>query len=108
MNKRLINILIAAGIGAASVAPVYAADTMARVKSETSQYIDDTTVTARIKAKFAEDKTVGAMKIGVETKDGIVQLSGFTAKPEEKARAQEIAQTVQGVKRVENDMIIHP
>lgn len=108
MNKRLVQILIAAGIGAASVAPVYAGDTMARVKSETTQYIDDATVTARIKGKFAEDKTVGAMKIGVETKDGVVQLSGFTSRPTEKARALEIAQTVQGVKRVENDIIVQP
>jgi hyperosmotically inducible protein len=108
MNKHIGPVLIAADIGVASLAPAYAADTMAHTKAEAAQYIDDAAITARIKAKFAEDKTVGAVNIGVETKDGIVQLSGFSTRVAEKARAEEIAHAVEGVKRVENDIIIRP
>lgn len=108
MKKHFGQVLIAAGIGVATVAPAYAADTMAHAKSEAAQYIDDATVTAHIKAKFAEDKTVGAVNIGVETKDGIVQLSGFSTKAAEKVRAEEIARSVEGVKRVENDIVVRP
>jgi hyperosmotically inducible periplasmic protein len=40
-------------------------------------YVDDTALTTRVKAKFAEDRTVSAMAISVETLKGVVQLSGI-------------------------------
>ena len=42
----------------------------------TGQYVDDATITTRVKTRFAKDPTVSAMRINVETMKGVVQLSG--------------------------------
>ena len=46
-----------------------------RDQSTVGEYVDDATVTTRVKAKFAEDSRVSAMAISVGTLNGIVQLS---------------------------------
>ena len=61
-----------------------------------------------MKAKFAEDPTVSAMSISVETLKGTVQLSGFAKSTAERNRAVEIARTTPGVKAVKNDIVIRP
>ena len=62
-----------------------------RDQSTVGEYVDDATVTTRVKAKFAEDPTVSAMSISVETLKGTVQLSGFAKSTAERNRAAEIA-----------------
>lgn len=73
----------------------------------TGQYIDDTTITARVKTKLLTTSGVSGSEIGVETvRGGEVQLSGFAGSTEEKQRAGEIARSVQGVTQVHNDIRI--
>ena len=79
-----------------------------RDQSTVGEYVDDATVTARVKAKFAEDPTVSAMSISVETLKGTVQLSGFAKSTTERTRAGEIARSTPGVKAVKNDIAIRP
>lgn len=79
-----------------------------RDQSTVGEYVDDATVTARVKAKFAEDPTVSAMAISVETLRGTVQLSGFAKSTAERNRAVEIARTTPGAKAVKNDIAIRP
>jgi hyperosmotically inducible periplasmic protein len=69
-------------------------------------YVDDATITTRVKAKFAEDKTVSAMAISVETLKGTVQLSGFARSIDEKLAAERIARSVSGVTEVKNDIVV--
>jgi hyperosmotically inducible periplasmic protein len=69
-------------------------------------YVDDAALTTRVKAKFAEDKTVSAMAISVETLKGVVQLSGFAKSSEEKAMAERLARSTSGVTGVRNDIIV--
>lgn len=71
-------------------------------------YVDDATVTTRVKAKFAEDKSVGAMSIGVETVQGVVQLSGFAKSGTEKSQAERLVRGTPGVKSIRNDIIVRP
>ncbi len=73
-----------------------------RGQSTVGEYIDDATVTTRIKAKFTEAKSVDAAAIGVETLNGEVILSGFAKSPEERTHAEELARTVKGVHGVKN------
>ncbi|AWI55086.1 transporter [Aquabacterium olei] len=75
-------------------------------QSTVGQYVDDATITARVKAKFAEDKQVSAMRINVETLKGEVQLSGFASNQDEKARAGQIALNVPDVKNVRNNIVV--
>lgn len=72
----------------------------------TGEYMDDATITARVKSRFAEDKTVAATRISVETLKGVVQLSGFATSEAEKQRAAQIAASVPGVKQVQNAVVV--
>ena len=47
---------------------------VSRDQSTVGQYVDDTGITARVKARFAEDATVSAVAIRVETLRGVVQF----------------------------------
>ncbi len=78
------------------------------VKRTPGQYVDDKVVTAKVKAALVEDPGVKALQIKVETFEGIVQLSGFVDNPDQVMRATEIAQGVEGVKSVKNDLIVRP
>jgi hyperosmotically inducible protein len=71
-------------------------------------YVDDATITTRVKSRFAEDKTVAATRIQVETLKGVVQLSGFAVSEAEKQRAAQIAASVPGVKQVQNAVVVRP
>ena len=73
-------------------------------RESTGEYIDDTTLTTRVKAKFVEDPSVSAMAINVETFKGVVQLSGFANSQAEANRAVQLAQATSGVKSVKNDI----
>lgn len=108
MKTPVRSLIVASFFALASTSAVYAADKMHSDKSAASQYIDDASITASVKAKHAEDKAVRVTAIGVETKNGVVQLSGFTPSATEKARAEEIAKSVAGVKSVKNDIIVKP
>ena len=79
-----------------------------RGQETTGAYIDDTTITGDVKMQFANDPTVAATSISVETMKGTVQLSGFAKSAAEKSQAESIARGVKGVKAVRNDIIVRP
>ena len=79
-----------------------------REQSTVGQYVDDTTITTRVKARLAEDKAVSAMAISVETLKGTVQLSGFAKSPAERSQAEELARSTPGVVSVRNDIVVRP
>jgi len=70
------------------------------------EYVDDATITTRVKARFVEDEKVNALRLGVETMRGTVQLSGFATSAAERQRAGEIARGVPGVRGVRNDVVV--
>jgi hyperosmotically inducible protein len=70
------------------------------------QAIDDGSVTASVKSKLVEDSTTKAHQINVETQKGVVQLTGFVDSTAAKARAGELARSVDGVTTVRNDLEI--
>lgn len=75
-------------------------------QSAVGEYVDDATITTRVKTRFAEDSRVSAMRISVETVKGEVQLSGFASSQDEKGHAAEIASRVPGVSKVRNNIIV--
>jgi osmotically-inducible protein OsmY len=77
-----------------------------RGQETAGNYVDDTAITTRVKAKFAEDPTVSAMAISVETMRGTVQLSGFAKSLDEKMTAERLARSVKGVSSVKNDIVV--
>ena len=77
-----------------------------RDQQSVGSFVDDATLTTRVKAKFAEDRTVSALAISVETLKGVVQLSGFAKSAEEKSTAERLARSTSGVLSVRNDIIV--
>ena len=75
-------------------------------QSSVGQYVDDATISTRVKARFAEDPGVSAMRLQVETMNGMVQLAGFASSQAEKDRAGQIARAVPDVKEVRNNIIV--
>jgi osmotically-inducible protein OsmY len=75
-------------------------------QSSVGTYVDDATITTQVKAKLAEDTSVSASRISVETLQGTVQLAGFAVSEAEKSRAAQIARSVKGVKQVRNDVVV--
>src|SRR5262249_11010541 len=73
-----------------------------------SQALDDSAITAKIKAKLAGDSQTSAIKIGVETTDGVVTLTGTVPTEQEKDKAKELANSEAGVKRVVNNLNVDP
>jgi len=70
------------------------------------QYVDDATITTKVKSEFIADKTVDATNINVDTYKGTVQLSGFAKSQLEINRAVQIARNVTGVQAVKNDVLL--
>ena len=74
------------------------------VKESAGEYIDDATITAKVKAAFLKDKEVKATEVKVETNQGTVHLSGFAKSSDAIERAAQLATNVPGVKSVSNDL----
>jgi hyperosmotically inducible protein len=68
--------------------------------------IDDASITAQIKMAFLTHHSTSAFKTGVDTKDGVVTLSGSAANGAGKDMAAKVAGNVNGVTNVINNMII--
>ncbi len=68
--------------------------------------VDDSVVTARVKAALLADPTVKSLEIGVVTRKGEVQLSGFVATQAQIDYAANVVRGVEGVQTVVNQLAI--
>lgn len=89
---------------AASLVATMAGCASTPTKEGTGEYVDDTVITAKVKASIFNEPTLKASEINVETFKGDVQLSGFVADPKDAQKAVEIARGVKGVTSVKNDV----
>ncbi len=101
-------LLVAAALGSAALAGcVTTGDESAAREPErqtAGEVVDDSVVTAKVKAKLVDDPVTKAYQINVETFKGTVQLSGFVDSAEARSRATQLASAVGGVKDVENSL----
>lgn len=96
--------LLALGGGGLAALPTGCAGTT--TKESTGEFVDDSTITAKVKAAFIKDDTVKAFDVSVETFKGIVQLSGFVDTAEQKFRAADLARGIRGVHEVKNQISV--
>ncbi|MES2932631.1 MAG: BON domain-containing protein [Pseudomonadota bacterium] len=68
--------------------------------------VADTAVTAKVKTAIIAEPGLKSMQITVDTKDGIVTLSGSVDNPQNVQRAAQVAQAVTGVKSVVNQLTV--
>lgn len=102
MNTRTLAAL-ATALAALTVLPGCA---VTRGQSSVGEYIDDATITTKVKAKLVESKAVDAAVIKVDTLNGEVLLSGFAKSSEERTTAEALARDVKGVKAVKNQIVV--
>jgi hyperosmotically inducible protein len=71
------------------------------------QVMDDAAITAAVKAKLLADSTVGGLKIDVDTRNGVVYLTGDHMKSQaEIDQAIKLAKETSGVKSVESKLVV--
>lgn len=70
----------------------------------TGQYVDDSTITTKVKAAIFNEPTLKSAEINVETFKGVVQLSGFVSSAAAQTKAVQVAKNVAGVVSVKDDM----
>ncbi|ABB74496.1 BON domain-containing protein [Nitrosospira multiformis] len=68
--------------------------------------IDDTAITTKVKTALLADDYVKGLDIKVETRKGEVQLSGYVDSQEQIDKAVAIAKGIEGVKNVNNEMMV--
>jgi len=68
------------------------------------QNVDDATITASVKSTLVADKAANLTRIDVDTNSGIVALNGVVESADQKARAEQLARRVDGVRNVINNL----
>jgi hyperosmotically inducible protein len=86
----------------------YASYKSSEQQKVSKRVLGDSAITSKIKSKYLLEKGIKSFKVSVETKDGIVVLSGFVDSAEVKANAERIARSVNGVKSVSNGLVVKP
>jgi osmotically-inducible protein OsmY len=88
------------------LAPPMAACSSTSTSESTGEYIDDSTISNKVRAQLIGDADLNMFQIDVTTYKGVVQLSGFVSSATAKERAESVAAGVQGVKEVRNSLIV--
>jgi len=70
--------------------------------------IEDTEITAKVKAAIFAEPGLKTLQISVDTVKGVVTLSGSVDSQPSSDRAQALAGAVAGVNRVENQLMLKP
>ncbi len=75
-------------------------------RESTGEYIDDSAITAKVKAAIFDEPSLKTLEIKVVTYKGVVELSGFVDSRQSVKKAEEVASRVAGVKSVKNDLLV--
>jgi hyperosmotically inducible protein len=75
-------------------------------RSVAGGFVNDSVITAKVKAALLQDPNVSGLAVSVETHKGTVVLSGFVDSDGQLRRAQEIAAGVAGVVSVKNGLVV--
>jgi hyperosmotically inducible periplasmic protein len=89
-------------VGGAAAAGYY----MGKDEREPAVIASDSRITTAVKARLISDKYVDGMRVGVETYEGVVTLSGEVTSSLPREQAEKLAASVEGVKSVRNQIKI--
>jgi len=98
--------LVLASLGALALGGLTGGCASTATSDSTGQYIDDTTITTKVKNALLADGAVKSTEISVQTVKGVVQLSGFVDTSDQKSAAEKDASAIAGVKDVTDDLIV--
>ncbi len=80
--------------------------TLTQQSKDTGKAMDDTEITAKIKAILLNEPGLQSIKITVVTTSGVVTLTGSTDTQANKEKAGKLSEAVDGVKSVKNQLVI--
>lgn len=80
--------------------------TVSQASTKTGMAIDDSAITAKVKAAFFIEPDLKMLQISVDTVQGVVTLSGAVDSMSSRDKANTVAGGVAGVKQVENQLTI--
>ena len=83
-------------------------DTPPAAKKDSPGIVDDAAISTKIKAEYAKDKQVSALRINVDTDKGVVTLRGTAKSKEEADKAVSIAKNISGVSAVTSEIKVEP
>ncbi len=72
---------------------------------KTAEVLDDTALTAKVKAAILAEPGLRSLQIGVDTSNAVVTLSGTVDSTTLKERAKQIATSVAGVRDVVDNLL---
>ena len=81
-------------------------DKMSAQSEKTGVAIDDTEITAKVKAAIFAEPGLSTLQISVETVNGVVTLSGSVDTQANSDKAKALASAVSGVKDVDNKLAL--
>ena len=90
---------LALGASLAACAPT-------RTSESTGAYVDDASITTKVKAAILADTGLKVFETHVVTEKDVVQLSGFVDSTSMVRRAADVAGRVAGVRAVRNDLVV--
>jgi osmotically-inducible protein OsmY len=91
-------------IAAAIVVLIAAAGPAVAADRSAGQVVDDAKIALEVKTKLAADKLANLTKTNVTVRNGVVTLDGTVDTEERKTHATAIAQRIDGVKEVVNNL----
>jgi hyperosmotically inducible protein len=107
MDKTMKSVTVKPVLGAIAMALLLSTTGCTAMTGETAgQYVDDTTITAAVKAKLVADKAANLTRVDVDTTKQVVALNGIVESADQKARAEQLAKQVDGVRKVDNNLQI--
>lgn len=111
MKRNLITATLASAVlGSFVMAPAMADDNAVdgAPASERSMgdAMDDAAIVAKVKAAMLSSSEVEGLDVNVDSRNGIVTLSGSADSMAERSQAERIAKTADGVKSVDNKIVI--
>ena len=104
-GDKTADVAVKAGNKTAEVAGQAAEDAKA-LASATAVAVTDGWITAKLKAKFADETVLKGSRINVDTKDHAVTLKGTVPSMAAKARAAVIASGTENVSHVDNQLVV--
>lgn len=85
-----------------------AASATDRATTKAAAAIDDSAITTKVKAAVMAEPGLRTLDINVDTKNGVVTLAGTVQSPDLKQRAVTLAQQVEGVRSVSDQLVVKP
>jgi osmotically-inducible protein OsmY len=83
-----------------------ATDKVAAATDKAAVAIDDTAITTKVKGAVMAEPGLKTLQIDVDTKNGVVTLTGTVDNPTLKERATQVAQNVDGVRSVVDNLVV--